>query len=160
MTTFTLRSISADDRTTLAQLWAEAWGSDRVVSRGQVHLAAHQGGVMAWKGERCVGFITTHREGDAVEVTSLEALVEGIGVGGALLAAASDAAREAGAKRLWLITTNDNTPALRFYQRHGMRLAALYRDAVNEARKIKPEIPLTGVDDIPITDEIELEIQF
>jgi hypothetical protein len=43
--------------------------------------------------------------------------------------------------RLRLVTTNDNIRALRFYQRRGWRMAALHLDAVDAARKIKPEIP-------------------
>ena len=66
-------------------------------------------------------------------------------------------ARKQNCKRVFLITTNDNMHALRFYQRRGFELVALYRDAVKESRRLKPSIPLTGFDDIPIRDEIELE---
>jgi len=34
----------------------------------------------------------------------------------------------------------------------------LYCGAVQQARKIKPEIPLLGENGIPIRDELELEI--
>jgi RimJ/RimL family protein N-acetyltransferase len=68
------------------------------------------------------------------------------------------AAHQAGCRRLWLITTNDNTAALRFYQRRGFTLAAIHCDAVSRSRQIKPEIPLIGNDGIPIRDEIELEM--
>ena len=60
---------------------------------------------------------------------------------------------------LRVTTTNDNTRALRFYQRAGFRLTALHPDAVDEARKIKPGIPGTGEDGIPIRDEIELTME-
>ncbi len=39
-----------------------------------------------------------------------------------------------------------------------MRFVALYRDAVTEARKVKPTIPCIGAHGIPIRDEIELEM--
>ena len=48
--------------------------------------------------------------------------------------------------------------ALGFYQKRGFRLVAVHPGAVNESRKLKPEIPLIGNDGIPIRDEIELEI--
>ena len=81
------------------------------------------------------------------------------GAGSALLAACVRAAVDAGATRLWLITTNDNMPALRFYQRRGFVLVALRPGAIDEARRtLKPEIHLTGRDEIPIRDEIELEL--
>ena len=68
------------------------------------------------------------------------------------------AAVAAGCRRLWLITTNDNLPALRFYQRRGFVLAALHRDAIAASRRLKPQIPLLGLDNIPIRDELELEM--
>lgn len=36
-------------------------------------------------------------------------------------------------------------------------MAAFYRNSVEKSRKIKPEIPETGNDNIPIFHEIELE---
>jgi RimJ/RimL family protein N-acetyltransferase len=68
-------------------------------------------------------------------------------------------AREQSLERLWLVTTKDNTASLRWYQRRGFVFVALHRGAVSEARRaLKPAIPLTGVDDIEIRDEIELEL--
>jgi hypothetical protein len=52
----------------------------------------------------------------------------------------------------------DNTKALRFYQRRGMRLVAVHRGAVDRSRQIKASIPTVGHDGIPISDEIELEL--
>ena len=36
-------------------------------------------------------------------------------------------------------------------------MVAVYPDAVENSRQLKPEIPLVGNDGIPIRDEIELE---
>ncbi|GAA2448341.1 hypothetical protein GCM10010191_77240 [Actinomadura vinacea] len=64
-----------------------------------------------------------------------------------------EAARAAGADRLWLITTNDNLRALRFYQRYGFDLVAVAR-----SRALTPSIPEIGLDGIPIRHELELEL--
>jgi DNA-3-methyladenine glycosylase I len=48
--------------------------------------------------------------------------------------------------------------ALRFYQKRGLALVAVHRNALEESRRIKPEIPLIGSDGIPLRDEIELEM--
>ena len=83
----------------------------------------------------------------------------GQGLGGTLVQEAHDRLREAGARRAWLVTTNDNLRALALYQRLGYRLAALRAGAVDEARRtIKPAIPEIGEHGIPIRDELELEI--
>jgi hypothetical protein len=74
-----------------------------------------------------------------------------------LVIAAADLAVAVGCRRYWVLTTNDNVDALRFYQRRGFRLTAVRCGAVDEARRtVKPEIPLTGDYGIPIRDEIEL----
>jgi GNAT superfamily N-acetyltransferase len=65
-----------------------------------------------------------------LEVVALEALSRREGIGTALLTAAADEARRAGCARAWLITTNDNLDAVRFYQRRGWDLVALHRDDV------------------------------
>ena len=92
------------------------------------------------------------------EVITLNSLRAEIGVGSSLLGAAREAARAASCRRIWLITTNDNLAALKFYQKRGWRLAAIHRDALEESRRLKPEIPRVGIDGIPLRDEIELEI--
>jgi RimJ/RimL family protein N-acetyltransferase len=83
--------------------------------------------------------------------------LEGLGIGSKLISAVKQAAKQSGINRIWLITTNDNVDALRFYQKRGYRMTAIYPNAVNEARKQKPSIPLIGNYYIPIPDEIELK---
>ena len=64
-----------------------------------------------------------------------------------------------GCRRLWLITTNDNLNALGFYQKKGFRLVALYPNALEASRKLKPEISLKASNGVPIRDELELELE-
>ena len=73
----------------------------------------------------------------------------------------NEAVKEAivkGCSKIILITTNDNLSALRFYQKRGFDMVTLYRNAVEQSRKLKPQIPLLGADGIPIRHEIELEM--
>jgi len=46
----------------------------------------------------------------------------------------------------------------RSYQQRGFVLAAIHRNALEQSRKLKPEIPLVGSDGISLRDEIELEM--
>ena len=112
---------------------------------------------MAEHGGRHVGLLTYSALGDACEIVTINALLRGMGIGTALIQALK-AALSWRCRRLWLITTNDNLAAMRFYQKRGFRLVAVHRNALDEARKLKPEIPLTGLDGIPLHDEIELEM--
>ncbi len=70
----------------------------------------------------------------------------------------AEGARAAGCRRVWLVTSNDNLPALKFYQRRGYELVAVHRRAIDAARALKPEIAPTGLYGLPVRDEIELEI--
>ena len=158
MPDFTLRPITDADRDWVARFAAEHWGSDLIVSHGDLYYISHLPGFMAEAGGVPVGLITYIIKDEQCEVGSLDSLREGLGIGTALIDTVKSVSRQAGCKRLFLITTNDNVDALRFYQRRGFVLAALRKGAINESRKIKPEIPLVGNYGIPIRDELELEI--
>ncbi len=141
-------------RATLRELWGET-----VVSRGRVHDATVLPGFVAGDDDEPAGLLTYRVDGDECEVVTIDAFPEGRGAGTALLEAAAAAARDAGCRRLWLITTNDNLRALRFYQRRGFKLAALHRDALVRSRELKPSIPEVGMEGIPLRDELELELR-
>lgn len=80
------------------------------------------------------------------------------GVGSALVEALMVRVRDRCAV-IWLVTTNDNLDALRFYQRRGFVLADVRAGAaVDHARRwLKPGIPERGAYGIPLRDELELE---
>lgn len=99
-----------------------------------------------------VGCLTFAREGDVIEIVTLDAFVESQGVGSALLRAAL-----ALGPKVWLVTTNDNLRAQGFYRSHGGTLVATYSGAVALSRKLKPGIPTHGHAGIPIEDELQYE---
>jgi GNAT superfamily N-acetyltransferase len=129
-----------------------------VVSRGVRHDLRELPTLVAEQDGEIVGIVTYAPADDSAEITSLDALRPDRGVGTALLDAVIDVALGRGWRRLWLVTTNDNTHALRFYQRRGWDLVAVHRGAVDDARSVKPEIPETGNDDIAVRHELELEL--
>lgn len=154
-----IRTRTPADNRSVVDLLAGSWGSTTVVCHGAVYDAAALPALVAARGTRLAGLLTYTIIADGLEVVSLNAVVPRSGVGGALLAAAADVAEAAGCARLWLITTNDNLDALRFYQRRGMRIVGVAPGAVDEARRIKPSIPQVGAYGIGIHDEITLELR-
>jgi GNAT superfamily N-acetyltransferase len=156
--TFRLRPAGVGDRPWIERHLTQAWGSVTVVSRGVAHDAARLPALVAERGDEIVGLATYRLDDGDCELVSLDALRRGEGVGSALLARVGEEAARRGHRRLWLITTNDNLDAIRFYQRRGMRLVAVHRGAVDEARRVKPSIPLIGEHGIPIHDELEFEL--
>ena len=155
---FRVRQLEPVDRDWVACLLKAHWGDTKIASRGKLYAADELPGFAAMRGSEPVGLVTYRMDGNACEVVSLNSLAEGIGIGSALMDAVREAASAAGCRRLWLVTTNDNLPALRFYQKQGMKLVAVHRNAQDVARKLKPQIPEIGHADIPIRDEIELEM--
>lgn len=158
MKAFQIRPLNSEDRPWVNQLLRDNWGSVVIVSRGKVHRADGLPGFIAVLDGQPAGLITYDIAGSDCEITSINSLAEGRGIGSALVAALKQTAAAAGCQRLWLITTNDNTAALRFWQKRGFTLVAVYPDAIEPSRRLKPEIPLIGNHGIPIRDEIELEI--
>jgi GNAT superfamily N-acetyltransferase len=155
---FQIRPLNQDDRLWSARLIEEHWASTKIVTRGRVHYTNELPGFAAIQDGRPIGLVTYRMEGCDCEIITMNSLAEGLGVGTALLSAVKTVAAFAKCKRLWLVTTNDNTFALRFYQKRGFHIAAFHRNALLRSRELKPEIPLAGIDGIPIRDEIELEI--
>jgi len=156
MTSF--RRLTRDDLPRLRQFWVEHWGSEEMITRGNIYRPEQLDGFVIEDGKEWIGLLTFFVTDNECEVTSLDSLCEGQGIGTKLMETVVDEARKQGWKRVFLITTNDNMHALHFYQKRGFELVAVHRGAVNESRKLKPSIPLTGFDDIPLRDEIELEI--
>ena len=153
-----VRPLREGDREWVRETLRELWG-ETVVSRGVVHNPTALAGFVAEEGGERVGILTYRIDGADCEVVTIDAFLAGAGAGTALLDAAAAAAREAGCGRVWLITTNDNLRALRFYQRRGFRLVAVHPDALERSRELKPSIPEIGLDGIPLRDELELELR-
>ena len=147
------------DREWLADHLDEAWGGPMQARRGEVFDARTLPALVAERDGERVGLLCYQQHGDREwEVAVLNAVPRHTGVGSALVQALVD--RVGAGARIWLVTTNDNVDALRFYQRRGFRLRELRPGAVDEARRsLKPEIPPVGHHGIPLRDELELELQ-
>jgi ribosomal protein S18 acetylase RimI-like enzyme len=155
-----VRPLRPDDRDWVRSIAVELWGDDIVVGHGAVWRPHELDGFVAVDddGDR-VGLLTLEVRSDAVEVVTLDALRPRRGIGTALMRAAIERARTAGRDRVLVMTTNDNGPAQRLYERLGFRVVEIREGAVAESRKVKRSIPLVGVDGTPIADEIVFELR-
>ena len=136
------------------------FGATQVVSRGKVHECLGLEGYVAWQGSERVGFVQHHIEGAEMEVVAIVSDKTGRGIGRMLLDAVVACCRQQELLRCWLITTNNNQIAIRFYEQQGWRLVAVHADAMLSSRRIKPEIPLCDSAGVPIRDELEFEYPF
>lgn len=151
-----MREVVASDRAWVERVLIDRWGSTQIARRNELVNAAELLGLVAEVNGATVGLLTYRERHGQIEVVTLDALRKSVGVGTALLAHLAELACRGHCARIWLVTTNDNLPALRFYQRRGFRVVAVHVGAVDRARAAKPGIPAVGLDGIGIHDEIEL----
>lgn len=136
----------------------DEFGGPLQARRGELLDVLALPGFVAERDSRPIGLATYRLENDECELAFIASLERHMGVGTALLDALLQAV--AGCERIWLVTTNDNLEALRFYQRRGFVLSALRPGAVDEAREqLKPQISTVGEFGIPLRDELELELR-
>lgn len=153
-----IRATTPNEQAQIRTFIAAHWGEPRVIGHGVEYYPERLPAFVAEEAGEWVGLLTYTIVGDECEIVTIDSLRQGQGIGVALIEAVITAAREAHCRRLWLITTNDNLNALRFYQKRGFTLVAIYPNAVNRSRLLKPSIPLIGEFGIPLRDEIELEL--
>ena len=138
---------------------SDGWGSSQIARLGEMVDAAELPSFGAEHDGERAGLATFAERADGVEVVTLQSLVEGRGVGRALMDRLRGYASRANAPRLWLTTTNDNVRAFNFYQRWGMDLVKVVHGGVDVSRALKPSIPSIGLGGVPIRHELEFELR-
>ena len=136
----------------------DEWGGPKLVSLGNMYDSSTLPGFIVVEEEKILGVILYKIDGDECEVAVLYSLAQGRGIGTNLLNEAVKKAKGCGCKRLWLVTTNDNTQAIRFYQKYGFSLKAVHIGSFEVVRQLKKGEPETGIDGIPIEHEFEFEL--
>jgi ribosomal protein S18 acetylase RimI-like enzyme len=160
VTPYTLRPIAPTDREVVTTLLTKDWGAVVVyaLALGELVDASALPGFLAEQDGEVVGLLTYRPDTPVADVVTLNAYRSG-GIGTDLIQALAAELTGTDATRIRVVTTNDNTDALRFYQRCGFHLRVLRPGAVTDARRVKPAIPEVGHHGIPIRDELELELQ-
>jgi ribosomal protein S18 acetylase RimI-like enzyme len=151
-----VREATPEDRSRIQELFIADFGHLTIVAFGEVMHADQEQALVAEMRADVAGALAYRRLGDALQVVALatDPLWQRSGVGGYLLAEAQLLAKRQGLSRLVAATSNDNLPALYFYQRHGFRLIDVARDAFAQHLET-PQAP--GFAGIPIRDEIRME---
>jgi len=150
----TIRDLWPADLSGAEALLEAGLGGRLQARRGELIDVLDRPGLVAVADGSLIGLLTYDEQPAECELVALVAAVRGTGIGSSLISALRELVPD---RPIWLVTTNDNLDALRFYQRRGFRLRAVRPGAVDEARRtIKPAIPEIGADGIPLRDELEL----
>ncbi|MGH9314263.1 MAG: GNAT family N-acetyltransferase [Vicinamibacterales bacterium] len=151
-----VRDATAADRAAAIALIRRDFGQTSIVSFGEpVSLDGAPILAASMKGE-LAGALAYRLLPDALQILALatDPMWQRTGVGGHLVAEAEAVARSRGLGRIILATTNDNLPALYFYQRRNYLVTALVPGAILPHLKVSSS---GGFGGIPIRDEIRLE---
>jgi GNAT superfamily N-acetyltransferase len=148
--------LAAADPAFIDEHWRELWGLP-IVSLHRDYLPPDVEGLVyrdEWDAPQ--GLVTWHIDGDHAEIVSVDAFEQGRHIGGRLVDGAEQALRARGVRSITIATTGDNLRALSFYVRRGYRLTAVHLDAMDRVRAVKPQVPHTGQDGLPLRDMLEL----
>jgi ribosomal protein S18 acetylase RimI-like enzyme len=151
-----VREGEAADHDAAMALFRRDFGHTNIVAFGEVaNLDGAPVLVASMKGE-LAGALAYRLLPDAVQIVALatDPMWQRTGVGGHLVAEAEAVARSRALGRVVLATTNDNLPALYFYQRRNYTIIEVVPGAILPHLKDGNTIGFGG---IPIRDEIRLQ---
>lgn len=155
---FQISKLSKEDSILIASFMTDNWGSPMIVTKGMIFNTCDLPGFICKRDNKILGLITYNIDKKDCEIVTLNSQLNNLGLATKLINKVLKIAKQKGCKRVWLITTNDNTNAIRFYQKRGFELVGFYQNSIADSRKLKPEIPEFGNDGIPIKHEIKFEL--
>ena len=153
-----VREAADADRPAVRALFESAFGRTKIVAFGEVMDVDQMPALVALGAQDLAGALAYRSFGDALHMVALatDPLWQRSGVGGHLVAEAELLARRLNLRRVMVATTNDNLPALYFYQRRGYRLTDLIPGGITSHTGQE----VGGFAGIPVRDEVRLEKRF
>jgi GNAT superfamily N-acetyltransferase len=150
-----VREATDADRPAVRTLFESDFGRTKIVAFGEVMDVDQTPALVALMTEDLSGALAYRLFGDALHVVALatDPMWQRSGVAGHLVAEAELLARRLSLQRIVVATTNDNLPALYFYQRHGYRMT----DLVPGSIVAHTGQDIAGFAGIPVRDEVRLE---
>jgi len=154
-----VREASAADRAKALDLFRDVFRPAQLVSFGEAISLDDAAAFVAETDQGIAGALAWRPFDGALHILALatDPMHQRAGVGGHLVAEAELLARRQNWPRVIVTITNDNLPALYFYQRRGYRLSAVLRDSIAAQTRDQKAIGFAG---IPILDEIQLAKAF
>lgn len=153
-----IRPANINDSKWLKELIEKDWGGLPLVIRGKKYYPDQLAGIVGEYDLSVAGFLFYEIQDYDCEIIIFEVFDKFKGTGTLLLNKLKEIVKAKHCKRIYLMTTNDNLEALRFYQRRGFTICGIHIDSVQASRKIKPTIGMVGDYGIPVRDEIDLQL--
>jgi ribosomal protein S18 acetylase RimI-like enzyme len=150
-----VRPCEAAERVAVMDLFQRDFGTTRVGAFDAEHALMDQPTLVALvKGDQLAGALAYRLTEDTLQMLALatDPMWQRAGVGGHLVAEAERLAKEGGRARAVIATSNDNLPALYFYQRQHYCIASITPGSLIRRAAGRP-----GFAGIAVRDEIRLE---
>jgi ribosomal protein S18 acetylase RimI-like enzyme len=148
-------ALPAKDKEKVREFVRRFWGEQEQLAFDRRFIVSELPACVARKGKEIVGFISFAETEDAAIIVALGVLPEcqDAGVGRGLIEEVEAEARRTGKQKLLVSTSNDDLPALAFYQSLGFQIYEVKPDVIAEKHgKI-----LRGVGGLPVRDEMRLQ---
>ena len=121
-----IEQINSENRDKVIAFFNEHWGSSEMVISSGIYTCENLDGFIFEENDHIAGLLTYVMKGNEIEIISLDSILEGKGIGTALIEKVENIAKQKQINSIRLVTTNDNLHALRFYQKEAIGLPLLF----------------------------------
>jgi len=142
------------DQKKIKELVQFFWGEQEQLAFDKVFRVAELPAFVAKVGKEVAGFVSFAGMRNDLIVVALGILPEyqGFGIGSNLIAKVEGEARRLGSRRILVSTSNDDLPALAFYQSLGFQIYEVKPNVIAE----KHGSVMRGIGNLPVRDELRL----
>jgi len=156
---YKIKPIDDAIHTKIQPILENTWGSPLLAINGKLWDSRTMSGYAAVHDTDVLGYLLYEFHNGVCEIMALQSIAQNIGIASTLIESVKKTAKENNVTKVIAQTINDNTHAIRFYQKRGFTIREVRLEVLDVSRKLKPSIPLVGIDGIPLRDEIEFEIE-
>lgn len=152
---YTIRKTAPCDTEDIRKIVEKFFGEDEQMTHDQTFEVSTLSGYVAKSSGRVVGFVSTAEKDYDVLIVALGILPEyqSLGIGKALVKKVEDVAFRRKKKRLFVSTSNDDLPALAFYQAIGFQIYEVKPNVI----AMKHGKVISGIAGLPVRDELRLQ---
>jgi ribosomal protein S18 acetylase RimI-like enzyme len=146
---------SDEERKTIQEFVKRFWGEEEQLTFDRKFAVTKLPAYLAKMDNSIIGFISFAEMDDTMIIVALGVLpkYQNAGVGRGLIRKVEDESRRLKKKKLLVSTSNDDLPALAFYQSNGFQIYEVKPNVIAE----KHGMILKGIGGLPVRDELRLQ---
>lgn len=152
----TIDKVTLDkEREKIREIVQRFWGEEEQLTFDRKFIVTELPTYLAKSGNDIIGFVSFAEVDDAITIVALGILpkYQNAGVGKSLIEKVEAETKRLGKKKLRVSTSNDDLPALAFYQSLGFQIYEVKPNVIAE----KHGMALKGIGGLPVRDELRLQ---